>query len=95
MQAAIQRAAEALKAAGAEEVYVFGSVLSARFDRHSDVDMAVSGLPPNVFFQAMARAESALGRTLDLLDLDERSPLARYLRRKGKLQRVAWPPGGN
>ena len=55
---------------------------------YSDVDMAVSGLPPEVFFRAMAAAHDALGRPLDLVDLDEDNPFTQYLKSKGELLRV-------
>jgi len=84
----IHAAAEALKAAGAREVYVFGSAATGRLREHSDVDLAVEGLPPERFFAAMGRAARALGRPLDLVDLDEANPFTDYLRRKGALQRV-------
>ena len=52
----IEKAAAALKAAGAREVYVFGSASKGKLRPESDVDMAVSGLPPEVFFGAMGAA---------------------------------------
>ena len=51
--------------------------------------MAVEGLPPAMFFGAMGRACQVLGRSLDLVDLDEPSPFTRYLKEQGKLIRVA------
>jgi hypothetical protein len=50
--------------------------------------MAVSGLPPEVFFRAMAAAHDALGRPLDLVDLDDDNDFTRYLKEEGELQRV-------
>jgi len=88
LRSSIERAAEALKAEGAREVYVFGSAATGRLRPGSDVDMAVSGLPPAAFFRAMSKASDALGRTLDLVDLDEDSPFVRYLRSRGALVRV-------
>ena len=87
LKESITRAAATLKAAGAREVYVFGSTGRGSLREGSDVDLAVSGLPPERFFEAMARAGDALG-TLDLVDLDEESPFTRYLRDEGELQRV-------
>ena len=84
----IEEAATALKAAGAREVYVFGSAAKGELRENSDVDMAVSGLPPEVFFRAMAAAHDALGRPLDLVDLDEDNPFTRYLKEEGELRRV-------
>ena len=84
----IAKAAATLKAAGAREVYVFGSAAQGKLHEDSDVDMAVSGLPPEVFFRAMARASDALGCPLDLVDLDEDTPFTRYLKREGELRHV-------
>jgi len=84
----IERAAAVLKAAGAREVYVFGSAVAGKLRESSDVDLAVSGLPPERFFEAMAKAEDAIGRTLDLVDLDEATPFTSYLKEEGELQRV-------
>ena len=85
----IYQAALALKAAGAREVYLFGSAASGALRENSDVDLAVSGLPPAVFFKAMGRAGQILDRPLDLIDLDEDNPFTAYLKNKGKLVRVA------
>lgn len=84
----IETATAVLKAAGAREVYVFGSAAAGTMRPNSDVDLAVSGLPPKVFFRAMSDAESALGRSLDLIDLDEDTPFTRYLKSEGELRRV-------
>ena len=56
MKGLVDKAASALKAVGAKEVYVFGSASKGKMRPNSDVDMAVSGLPPEVFFRAMAAA---------------------------------------
>ncbi len=83
-----EKAVAALKAAGAREVYVFGSASKGKLRPDSDVDLAVSGLPSEVFFPAMARASRALGRPIDLVDLDEDNPFTRYLKNEGELLRV-------
>jgi len=89
MRKLIEQAAAVLKAAGAREVYLFGSAATETIHEESDIDLAVSGLPPEAFFQAMGQAHSILGRPLDLIDLDEQNPFTQYLRKKGKLRRVA------
>jgi predicted nucleotidyltransferase len=86
--ALIEKAAAALKAAGAREVYVFGSASKGKLRPGADADMAVSGLPPEVYFRAMAAAHDALGRPLDLVDLDDDNAFTRYLKQEGELQRV-------
>ena len=88
VESQIETATAVLKAAGAREVYVFGSAASGTMQPNSDVDLAVSGLPPKVFFRAMSDAEAVLGRPLDLIDLDEDTPFTRYLKSEGELRRV-------
>ena len=88
LQEQIGKAAAALKKAGAREVYLFGSAATGKIREHSDVDMAVSGLPPERFFEAMGEAADLLDIPMDLVDLDEGSPFTEYLRQHGKLVRV-------
>jgi uncharacterized protein len=88
MKSKIALAAAALKTYGAREVYVFGSLAEGTFTRHSDVDMAVTGLPPEKFFRAMGEAMDILGKPLDLIDLDDDCAFTHFLKMKGKLLRV-------
>jgi predicted nucleotidyltransferase len=85
----IAAAATALKSYGATEVYIFGSSAAGTADEHSDVDLAVRGIPPEQFFRAMGAARRALDCPLDLVDLDEDEPFAQHLMHAGRLKRVA------
>ena len=85
----VKRAADILKKAGATEVFVFGSATTGQMRSDSDIDLAVSGLPPELFFDSMAKTHAVLNRSLDLVDLDEQTPFTRYLKSKGRLLRVA------
>jgi predicted nucleotidyltransferase len=89
LETRIRRAAEELIASGAKEVYLFGSVAKKTKAQTKDIDLAVSGLPPESFFKAMGRARRTLRRPLDLVDLDEVNPFTAYLRKSGALKRVA------
>ncbi|NOX55835.1 MAG: nucleotidyltransferase domain-containing protein [Planctomycetes bacterium] len=84
----VDTAVRALKAAGAREVYLFGSASRGAASPGSDIDLAVSGLPPARFFAAMAQARRIVRRSVDLVDLDEPSPFTEYLKREGELRRV-------
>ncbi len=85
----LQKAAAILRRAGAHEVYVFGSAVNGRLHERSDIDMAVSGLPAQIFFLTMADVSEVFGRSVDLVDLDVRSPFTDYLKEEGELRRVA------
>ncbi|HZW09813.1 MAG TPA: nucleotidyltransferase domain-containing protein [Phycisphaerales bacterium] len=92
VESIVRRAAEALVAAGAREVYVFGSCARGDESQGSDLDLAVSGIPPSRYFAAAGAAQEAAsgtGRMVDVIDLDVRTPLTEYLRVSGSLCRVA------
>ena len=77
-----------LKRSGAKTVYVFGSAARGTMRNDSDLDLAVSGLPPENFFKALSAASDVLDRPIHLIDLDEVTPFTRYLIEEGELQRV-------
>jgi predicted nucleotidyltransferase len=85
---AIDAAAELLRGLGATEVFVFGSAARGELRPGSDVDLAVSGLPPSLFFRAVSKASDILRRPADLIDLDDETPIVRYLKASGELVRV-------
>lgn len=85
----VEKAAGILIDAGAKAVYVFGSVAEGTDTPDSDLDLAVSGLPPEGFFHAVGEAILAALRPIDVIDLDDRNPFTEYLEKKGKLLRVA------
>jgi predicted nucleotidyltransferase len=85
---ALQEAASLLRSLGASEVFVFGSAVRGELRTDSDIDMAVSGLPARVYFSAISKASDLLGRPVDLVDLDDDTPLVRHLLDSGDLVRV-------
>ena len=71
------------------EVYLFGSVLQpGKFDKDSDIDLAVAGLPKQDLYRLTAELMSLLGRNVDLVILEEAS-FSEKIRQKG----VLWEPG--
>jgi predicted nucleotidyltransferase len=84
----IERAAAELKTAGAREIYVFGSAAKGTAGVDSDLDLAVSGLPPSLFYRMGARVSDLIGRSVDLIDLDKSTPFTRHLRTENELVRV-------
>src|SRR5579884_4126528 len=66
----IKRVAAELKTVGAAEVYLFGSCARGNPETASDLDLAVTGLPPRIFYRVGARISDLAGRSVDLIDLD-------------------------
>jgi predicted nucleotidyltransferase len=89
LQSLIEQATAVFKSAGAAEVYLFGSAAKGSLRTDSDIDLAISGLQPELFFAIMSQAEDVVQCRLDVIDLDMDTPFTRYLKRKGALQRVA------
>ena len=86
----VDRAIEILQECGAQQIYLFGSIVD---DRRSapprDLDIAVSGLPPERFFSAYAQLMDRLEHEFDLVDLDLESAFTETLTKHGQLQQVA------
>lgn len=85
---AILAAANLLRSMGATQVFIFGSATKGSLRPDSDIDMAVTGLPSQVYFSAISKASDLLGRPVDLVDLDDPTPLVGYLLGSGDLVRV-------
>ncbi len=84
----IEAAAAYLRGCGAREVYLFGSAREKATRADSDIDLAVEGLPPEIFFRAMGELFRILDRPVDLIDLDQDNPFTRALKEGGELIRV-------
>jgi len=89
LKSPIEQATAVLKNFGADAIYLFGSFADGTARADSDIDMAVTGLAPHRFFEAMGQMLLILPRPLDLVDLDEETPFTTYLKNKGVLYRVA------
>lgn len=77
-----------LKAAGATEVYIFGSTVRKPDDLPSDIDIAVLGLPAGRFFELQGRLLRILNMPVDLVSLDKNTPFTTHLRESRELVRV-------
>ena len=89
-RADVERAVSVLREHGAQEIYLFGSVVERFGDMEpGDIDIAVSGLPAESFLHAYGILLGELEHRFDLIDLDEDTTFIRRLRERGKLERVA------
>lgn len=94
-QKALQRLKEAvvlLYAEGAEDVYVFGSVLRPlEFNEHSDVDIAVKGIPDKRRVSVTVRLEEIFKDfPFDIVFLED--DLRPEVRERIKKEGILWKP---
>jgi predicted nucleotidyltransferase len=78
-KAALRAAAVLVEEFGCTKVYLFGSLTgkgSSRFGQHSDVDLAVEGLPAARYLAALAALENVFqpGTRFDLVRLEDAVP---------------------
>lgn len=62
---------------GAERIVVFGSLVKDRFNLDSDIDVAAEKIPPERYFEAVARVNDLSSRWVDLKPLEDLEPYFR------------------
>jgi len=68
---------------GVRSVWLFGSGLEEG-EEARDIDLAVEGLRPELFFKFYARLAWAMPKPVDLVDLSETTSLAPLIRTRGR-----------
>jgi len=86
---ALELAVSILKGYGASAVYLFGSMVSGSARPNSDWDLGVEGLPSEAYFPALGALMDRMNRTVDLVELDDGSRFAGFLKEWEELVRVA------
>jgi predicted nucleotidyltransferase len=85
----IEKAVEVLRSFGTKKIYLFGSLTSDLWHDGSDIDLAVSGMAPELYLRAYAMASRGLEHELDLIDIDHERPLGDFLMETDRLVRIA------
>ncbi|MDR2757742.1 MAG: nucleotidyltransferase domain-containing protein [Spirochaetaceae bacterium] len=66
----IKKATNLLKNEGCKSIYLFGSMVTGKIHKNSDIDIGISGLPPQRFFKVYAHLDKELLNRVDLVDFD-------------------------
>lgn len=75
-----------LKSIGCKEIILFGSLTDGTSDRYSDIDLAVSGISPWLYFEAVVALPSLIGCKVDLVTMNHISAeFEKKIRKQGKL----------
>jgi predicted nucleotidyltransferase len=70
----IETATQLLKREGCTAVYLFGSLVTGKVHQHSDIDLGITGLPPQRFFRVYSLLDRSVTNKVDLVDFDENVP---------------------
>lgn len=86
----IDAAVEILSNAGCTSIYVFGSIANGSQHKNSDIDFAVTGLKPGMFYRVAAQLNMGLNHNFDLVKLDdEKNTFAEFISDNEKFIRVS------
>jgi len=89
-RADIAKASEILKKYGCSEIYIFGSLVNGKFNEKSDIDIAVKGLKPEIYYKVSSEIMINTENEIDLIDLDDtENRFAQFILEKGELIKVA------
>jgi predicted nucleotidyltransferase len=84
----VEKAVKILEGAGCREIYLFGSIVSGAVTPESDIDLAIKGIPPALFFEIYGKLIGHLDHPVDLVDLESEDRFSHLLETGGHLQRV-------
>ena len=79
---------DTLHNAGCTESYLFGSYATGTADDNSDIDIGIKGMPPRNFFSVHSMLEDATGKSVDLVDFDEKPQFFMLLQQLGELRKI-------
>lgn len=85
----VNKAVAILKKAGCSEIYIFGSIARGEYNRNSDIDFVVKGLPKKLFFKISGRLMNAIKHRFDLVEIDDDNKFSKFLLENEVFIRVA------
>ena len=66
----IKKATNLLKNEGCRNVFLFGSLVKGKIHENSDIDIGISGLPPQKYLKVYAQLDKEISSKVDLVDFD-------------------------
>jgi predicted nucleotidyltransferase len=81
----IEIAKNYLKSQGCNNVYLFGSMVTGKFNDNSDIDIGVKGLPAEKFFNVYVNLDKKIETEIDLIDFDLNNDMYNMLNSIGEV----------
>ena len=85
----IENAVIILKKYDCSGIYIFGSIVNGNFNETSDIDIAVKGIRPELFFKAYSELSFNLNHSIDLINMDTKKKFSNFLSEIKEIIRVA------
>ena len=67
----VNTAVEILQREGCQAIYLFGSLVTGKFQEKSDIDIGIRGLPHEKFYRVYGKLDDSLSCNVDLVDFDD------------------------
>jgi len=77
-----------LKNEGCQSIYLFGSLVTGKIHKNSDIDIGIKGLPPEKFIRVYAKLGNNVSNTVDLVDFDENDKFYNLLNSIGEIVEI-------
>jgi len=74
----LKKAVKILKKAGAEKIYIFGSIINGTYNNNSDLDIGFKG-EINNYFKILGKLIMELEHDVDLLEFEEDKEIVQYI----------------
>ena len=81
----IKKATNFLKNEGCKTVFLFGSMVTGKIHENSDIDLGISGLPPQKYLKVYAQLDKEISTKVDLVDFDTNEDLFSLLNSIGEV----------
>jgi len=81
----IEKAAFCLKEEGCTSIFLFGSLVTGKYNESSDIDLGVKGLSPKKYIRTYSKLNNLIKNKFDLIDFDENYDLYNLLNSIGEI----------
>jgi len=84
----IEKAAFCLKEEGCTGIYIFGSIVTGKYNDTSDIDLGIKGLHPRKYIRTYSKLNNIIKNKFDLIDFDENNDLYNLLDSIGEIEEI-------
>lgn len=84
----IEKAALCLKEEGCTGIYIFGSLVTGKYNESSDIDFGIKGLSPKKYIRTYSKLNNIIKNRFDLIDFDENNDLYNLLDSIGEIVEI-------